>query len=49
MPLFAGLQQFMEGNVWWGVNTGNPGTTLLGAVRQLICACMDAPIGASDF
>ena len=32
MPLFAGLQQFMEGNVWWGVNTGDPGTTLLGAL-----------------
>jgi len=32
MPLFAGLQQFMEGNVWWGVNTGDPGTTLLGAM-----------------
>ena len=23
MPLFAGIQQFMEGNVWVGVNTGN--------------------------
>ncbi len=32
MPLFAGLQQFMEGNVWWGVNTGDPWTTLLGAL-----------------
>lgn len=31
MPLFAGLQQFMEGNVWWGVNTGDPVTTLFGA------------------
>nr|WP_306264847.1 hypothetical protein [Pararhizobium sp. IMCC3301] len=26
------LQQFMEGNVWWGINTGDPGTTLLGAL-----------------
>ncbi|MGR3545004.1 MAG: DUF6629 family protein, partial [Paracoccus sp. (in: a-proteobacteria)] len=32
MPVFAGLQQFMEGNVWWGVNTGDPGATLLGAL-----------------
>jgi len=32
MPIFAGLQQFMEGNVWWGVNTGDPSTTLLGAM-----------------
>ena len=32
MPLFAGLQQFMEGGVWWGVNTGDAGTTLLGAL-----------------
>ena len=32
MPLFAGLQQFMEGGVWWGVNTGDPSTTLWGAM-----------------
>ena len=32
MPVFAGLQQFMEGNVWWGVNTGDPATTLVGAL-----------------
>lgn len=32
MPLFAGIQQFMEGNVWWGVNTGDPAATLLGAL-----------------
>ena len=32
MPVFAGLQQFAEGNVWLGVNTGDPATTLLGAL-----------------
>jgi Family of unknown function (DUF6629) len=32
MPLFAGFQQFMEGNVWLGVNTGDPTTLLLGAL-----------------
>lgn len=32
MPLFAGLQQFMEGNVWLGVNTGDPSTVLWGAL-----------------
>jgi len=32
MPLFAGLQQFTEGTVWWGVNTGDPSTTLWGAL-----------------
>tara|TARA_R110002110_G_scaffold85816_4_gene223847 strand:+ start:188163 stop:188849 length:687 start_codon:yes stop_codon:yes gene_type:complete len=32
MPLFAGIQQFMEGNVWWGVNTGDPVVTLWGAM-----------------
>ncbi|NOX41014.1 MAG: hypothetical protein GXP05_11000 [Alphaproteobacteria bacterium] len=32
MPLFAGIQQFMEGNVWLGVNTGDPATTLWGAM-----------------
>ena len=32
MPLFAGLQQFMEGNVWLGVNTGDPFTVLWGAL-----------------
>jgi len=32
MPLFAGLQQFMEGNVWWGVNTGDPAAVLWGAL-----------------
>ena len=24
MPLFAGIQQFMEGNVWIGMNGGDP-------------------------
>ena len=32
MPLFAGLQQFMEGNVWLGVNGGDPVTILWGAM-----------------
>ncbi|MFV2034972.1 MAG: DUF6629 family protein [Halocynthiibacter sp.] len=32
MPLFAGIQQFMEGNVWLGVNSGDPFTVLLGAM-----------------
>ncbi|NOZ32840.1 MAG: hypothetical protein GXP01_07165 [Alphaproteobacteria bacterium] len=32
MPLFAGIQQFTEGTVWWGVNTGDPAITLLGAM-----------------
>ena len=32
MPLFAGLQQFMEGNVWWGINSGDPLTVLWGAM-----------------
>ena len=32
MPLFAGIQQFMEGNVWVGVNTGDPFTVLWGAM-----------------
>ena len=32
MPVFAGVQQFMEGNVWWGVNSGDPAMTLLGAL-----------------
>ena len=32
MPVFAGLQQFMEGNVWLGVNAGDPVATLLGAL-----------------
>ncbi len=32
MPVFAGFQQFAEGNVWWGMNTGDPGTTLAGAL-----------------
>lgn len=32
MPVFAGIQQFMEGNVWWGVNSADPVTTLLGAL-----------------
>ena len=32
MPLFAGIQQFMEGNVWWGINSGDPFTVLWGAM-----------------
>jgi hypothetical protein len=28
MPLFAGLQQFMEGNVWLGINASDPFTVL---------------------
>ena len=32
MPLFAGLQQFMEGNVWLGINAGDPFTVLWGAM-----------------
>jgi uncharacterized protein DUF6629 len=32
MPLFAGIQQFMEGNVWLGVNGGDPFTVLWGAL-----------------
>lgn len=32
MPIFAGLQQIMEGSVWWGVNTGDASTTFLGAM-----------------
>jgi len=31
MPLFAGLQQFFEGNVWVGMNSGDPVTVLWGA------------------
>ncbi|MCX8227225.1 MAG: hypothetical protein OTI35_14195 [Sulfitobacter sp.] len=32
MPLFAGIQQFMEGHVWVGMNTGNPDMVLWGAL-----------------
>jgi len=32
MPLFAGIQQFMEGNVWVGMNTGDPVAVLWGAL-----------------
>ncbi len=32
MPAFAGMQQFMEGNVWLGVNSGDPFTVLWGAM-----------------
>jgi len=32
MPLFAGLQQFMEGNVWVGMNSSDPFTVLWGAL-----------------
>lgn len=32
MPLFAGLQQFMEGNVWLGINASDPFTVLWGAM-----------------
>ena len=32
MPLFAGLQQFMEGNVWLGMNGSDPFTVLWGAM-----------------
>ncbi len=32
MPAFAGVQQFLEGNVWVGMNTGDPFTVLWGAL-----------------
>ena len=32
MPVFAGMQQFMEGNVWLGMNGNDPFTVLLGAM-----------------
>lgn len=32
MPLFAGVQQFLEGNVWVGMNTSDPFTVLWGAL-----------------
>ena len=32
MPLFAGLQQFMEGNVWLGMTGNDPFTVLWGAM-----------------
>lgn len=32
MPVFAGLQQFMEGNVWIGINGADPFTVLWGAM-----------------
>lgn len=32
MPLFAGIQQFMEGNVWVGVNTGDHFQMVWGAM-----------------
>ncbi len=32
MPLFAGLQQFMEGNVWLGMNANDSFTVLWGAL-----------------
>lgn len=32
MPLFAGVQQFMEGNVWLGINGGDHFTMLWGAM-----------------
>jgi Family of unknown function (DUF6629) len=32
MPAFAGIQQFMEGNVWLGMNAGDPFTVLWGAL-----------------
>ncbi len=31
MPLFAGLQKFMEGNVWLGITGNNPMQELWGA------------------
>lgn len=32
MPLFAGIQQFMEGNVWIGINSGHQGMMMWGAM-----------------
>lgn len=32
MPLFAGIQQFMEGNVWVGINSGDPFQMTWGAM-----------------
>lgn len=32
MPIFAGVQQFMEGFVWTGMNAGDPFTVLLNAL-----------------
>jgi len=35
MPVFAGVQQVMEGGVWWGVNTSDPATTLASAIGYI--------------
>lgn len=32
MPVFAGVQQFLEGHVWVGMNTGDPFMVLWGAL-----------------
>lgn len=32
MPLFAGVQQFSEGNVWVGINSGDHATMMWGAM-----------------
>jgi hypothetical protein len=50
MPLFAGLQQFMEGNVWLGVNGGDPFTVLWGGdgvylFHMVHVADMDSSLG----
>ncbi|MHB1249402.1 MAG: DUF6629 family protein [Polaromonas sp.] len=44
MPVFAGTQQFMEGNVWLGVNNGDPFTVLWGAMGFLFFTWFMWPI-----
>ncbi len=44
MPLFAGLQQFMEGNVWLGMTGNDPFTVLWGAMGFIFFPCFMWPI-----
>ena len=45
MPLFAGVQQFMEGNVWVGVNSGDHATMVWGAMGFIFFTCSCGPSG----
>ncbi|MCF6216283.1 MAG: hypothetical protein L3J58_08920 [Emcibacter sp.] len=36
MPIFAGIQQFMEGHVWMGLNNGDPNMVWWGAMGFIL-------------
>ena len=44
MPLLAGLQQFTEGGVWWGVNNGDPFTVLRAALAFIFFTWLVWPV-----